>query len=382
MDEGRLQKMRIIYFQQNPALGSCEEYFYLLMEGISRRKFEVIFLSPKNAVLDSLAKRVEALGVKIHRYPTGISNYLLLLHLRAFFQKERPDIVHFNDPCLIGIIAARIASVPVSLMTHHTPELNRKYNFKGRFIEKIAFRYCGLNVIFLSEDNRQIGIKKDKIAQERSFVICHGLPPERFSKRYDKKEIYNEFLIDEGCHIVGNVARLSPQKGQRYLIEAALIVKEKVKSVKFFIVGDGELDSELKTEVREKGLGDYFVFTGYRNDVCRLLSAFEFLVLPSLFEGFPFAVIEAFGMGIPVIATAVGGMRSLIINTETGLLIPPRNPGALAEAIIWMLGHQQESREMGLAGQRRFLELFTQEKMVKNTEELYESLLTKNSKED
>jgi glycosyltransferase involved in cell wall biosynthesis len=303
-----------------------------------------------------------------------MNNYLLILNLVSFFRRIRPDLIHFNDPCLNGIIAARLAGVPILLMTHHTPELNRKYNLKGRLLERIAFRCCGLNVIFSSEFDRDTSIKKDKISPDKSFVIYHGLPPEKFSQRYNKKEIYEEFSLKEECRIIGNVARLDPLKGQKYLIEAASIVTEKFKSVKFFFVGEGELECELKAQVQEEGLQNYFVFTGYRTDVPRILSAFEMLVMPSLLEGICFAVIEASAMAVPVIATAVGGLRCSVMGGKTGLLIPPRNPEALAKAILWMLEHPKEAKEMGLAGQGRFKEVFTQGRMVKKTEELYENL--------
>ena len=372
-----MQKLRIMYFQQNLAVGSCEEYFYLLMEGHDKAKFNVTFVCPQDSVFDSLVTRLEALNVKVHRYSLETGNYRLILHLRSLFRQLRPALVHINDPCLCGIIASRLAGVPVLLMTHHTPELNRKYNWKARLLEKLAFRYCGLYVIFNSKYDKDTGIKKDKIPPERSFVINYGLPPDKFSQKYNKKEIYDEFSLAEECRIIGNIARLSPQKGQKYLIEAASTVIEQFKSVRFFFVGEGELESELKAEVQEKGLEDYFVFTGYRTDVPRLLNVFEMFVMPSLFEGLCFAVIEASAMGIPVIATAVGGLRRSVADGKTGLLIPPADSQALARAILWMLGHPQEAKEMGLAGQQYFAEWFTQEQMMKKTEELYESILGK-----
>jgi len=375
-----MQRPHIIYFQQNLAVGATEEYFYLLMEGIDKAKFDMAFVCPINTVLDSLVTRLEALNVKVYRYSLDTSNYRLILQLRSFFRQLRPAFVHFNDPCLCGIIAARLAGVPALLMTHHTPELNRKYNWKARFLEKIAFRYCGLHVIFTSEYDRETGIKKDNIAEDKSFVIYYGLPPEKFSLRYNKKEIYDEFSFDEECRIIGNIARLSPQKGQNYLIKAASVVIEQFKSVKFFFVGEGELESELKTKVQEKGLENYFIFTGHRIDIPRLLNAFEMLVIPSLFEGLCFAVIEASAIGVPVIASAVGGMRRSVIDGKTGLLIPPGDSQALAKAILWMLGHPQEAKEMGLRGRKYFEELFTQDKMVKKTAELYKMFLDKTGK--
>jgi glycosyltransferase involved in cell wall biosynthesis len=376
MDKGL--PLKIIYFQQNTAMGACEEYFYLLMQGIDKNRFEPTFVCPAKAVLDPFVARVEALGIKVYRYSLQTSNLKLIIYLQSLFHRLRPDFIHFNDPCLSGIIAGRLAGVSVLLMTHHTPELNRKYNFKGRLMEKIALRHCGLDMIFTSEYSRDAGIKKDKISKYRSFVIYYGLPPEKFKQKYNKKEVCEEFLIDEKSPIIGNLARLSAQKGQTYLIDAAPIVIEKNRSVRFFFVGEGELGLELKARVRQKGLQDYFIFTGQRNDVTRILSAFEMLVMPSVFEGLCFAVIEASAMGIPVIASAVGGMRRSVLNGKTGLLVSPCDPKALAEAILWMLGHPQEAKEMGSAGKKYFLELFTQDRMVSMTEELYENLLTKN----
>ena len=371
--------MRIIYFQQNLALGACEEYFYLLMQGLDKTRFDITLVCPEDAILHPLAAKVEALGVRVHRYSLTTANYI---YLRALFRRLKPDIVHFNDPCLVGIIAARLAGVPVLLMTHHTPELNRRYNFRGRVIERMAFDYCKLHVIFTSEYDRDAGIKKDRLSPQRSFVIYYGLPADKFSQRYNRKEIYGEFSIAEDSRIIGNIGRLAYQKGQKYLIEAASIVIDRFKSAKFFFVGEGGLESEFKGYIKEKGLEDYFIFTGYRTDIPRLLSAFEMLVMPSLFEGLCFAVIEASAMGIPVIATSVGGMRRSVVDNKTGLLVPPSDPEALAKAMLRILEYPEEAKEMGLAGQKYFTEMFTQEKMVKNTEGLYLGLLNKNCKKN
>jgi len=370
-----MRKPLIIYFQQNPVLGATEEYLYLLLEGIGKTKFEISFICPDDPALSPLRERIGKLGVEVHLYSLATSNYQLIRYLCSLFHTIRPDLVHFNDPCLNGIIAARLSGVPTLVMTHHTPELNRRYNVKGKILEKIAFRCCGLYVIFTSEYDRETGIKKDKISMDRSFVIYYGLPPERFNHKYDRKQIYREFSLDEECRIIGNIARLSYQKGQRYLIEAASLVIEKIKSVKFFFVGEGELESELKARVRQSGLQDYFVFTGYRNDIPHLLSAFEILVMPSLFEGLCFAVIEAAAMGVPSIATKVGGLQRSVLEGRTGILIPPEDPIALANAIVYLLEHPDKAKEMGLAAKKYFQELFTQDRMVKKTQDLYEYLL-------
>jgi hypothetical protein len=123
-----MQRPYIIYFQQSLTLGASEEYFYLLMQDIDRTRFNIIFVCPESSILDSLVRKIEALGIKVQRYSLNTSNYLVILRLLWFFRKFKPELVHINDPCLIGIIAARLANAPVLLITHHTPELNRKYN--------------------------------------------------------------------------------------------------------------------------------------------------------------------------------------------------------------------------------------------------------------
>lgn len=370
-----MRKIRVIYFQQNLAVGACEEYLWLLMEGIDKGLFDVFFACPGNSGLDPFVKRVEALGVKAYRYPLAINSCLRIRLLYSFFRRLKPDIVHFNDPCLDGIIAARLSGVPMLIMTHHTPELNRKYNLKGRIFERIAFRYCRLNFIFTSEYDKETAVRKDKTAPQRGFVVYYGLAQAKFARKYNKKDVYDEFSLDEKCRLIANIARLSPQKGQRYLIEAASLVIREDKSARFFFVGEGELESELKKLVQEKALEDYFIFTGYRGDIPRLLSAFEILVMPSLFEGLCFAVIEASAMGVPVIASSVGGMRRSVSDGKTGLLVSASDAAALAKAILWVLSHPQEAKEMGLAGKRHFAELFTQERMVNNTTDIYKTLL-------
>ena len=121
-------------------------------------------------------------------------------------------------------------------------------------------------------------------------------------------------------------------------------IDKRAYEVMFVCPDAGALESELKILIRQKALEDYFIFTGYRNDIPRLLSAFEILVMPSLFEGLCFAVIEASAMGVPVIAACVGGMSRSVADGKTGMLVPPSDAAALAKAILWMLSHHQEAQ--------------------------------------
>jgi glycosyltransferase involved in cell wall biosynthesis len=153
------------------------------------------------------------------------------------------------------------------------------------------------------------------------------------------------------------------------LIAAAPHVLERHPDVGFMVVGDGELRAEL--EELAKPLGDRFQFLGARDDVPGLLPSFNVFAFPSRFEGLCLAVIEAQAAGVPVVATPVGGIRETVIDGETGWLVPPRDPDALAERISWVLDNPSEASRVAVEARRRVLERFSVERMVAETLALY-----------
>ncbi|MBN1913035.1 MAG: glycosyltransferase family 4 protein [Candidatus Omnitrophica bacterium] len=372
-----MPKIRIVYFQHNPVLGATEEFFYSLICALNKEKFEIVFVCPEAESLRPLVERLAVLDIKTHYFSGRINHGILILKLIGLFIRLKPDIIHFNDPGLDGIIASRLARVPVLLVTYHVPLLNIRYNLKARLLRKLAFKYCGLNFIFVDEYNAVLGKKKYGIADESAHVIYTGIPSDRFDEKFDKNEVFDEFRLDRNCRVIANVARLEHEKGAHFLIDIAPGVIEQFKNVRFFLVGEGSYRTRLEELIEKKGLKEYFIFTGFRKDIPRLMSAFEMLVMPSLWEGLSFAAIEASAMRLPVIATDVGGMRSLVKDKITGFLLPPSDIKALSDSILWLLRHPQEAKQMGQEGRKRFEELFTQQMMVQKTEGLYASLLKK-----
>ncbi len=193
----------------------------------------------------------------------------------------------------------------------------------------------------------------------RAHVVPLGIDLERFR---------NGRPTLEG-RIVGNVARLAEQKGQRDLIAAAPHVLERHPDVRFVVAGEGELRDEL--ERLAEPLGDRFTFLGAREDVPDLLASFDVFAFPSRFEGLCLAVIEAQAAGVPVVATPVGGIRETVVEGETGWLVEPRDVEALAERISWCLDNPNEPRRVAAEAQRRVLERFSVDRMVAETLALY-----------
>ena len=182
-----------------------------------------------------------------------------------------------------------------------------------------------------------------------------------------------------GAPIVGAVGRLNLVKGHDYLVAAWPAVVARFPEARLLLVGPAWPGDQARIEkaVRESGCGDRIELLGLRRDVPELLRIMDVVALPSLTEGFSNVLIEAGAAGRPVVATRVGGNPEAIVDGETGLLVPPRDPAALAGAIISLLADPERGRRMGLAAQRRVKELYSVERMVEGYDRLYTSLATK-----
>jgi glycosyltransferase involved in cell wall biosynthesis len=327
--------------------GAVEEYVAAVVGGLRARGEDVAVLYPDDPVL-ALFAELDAHTETFDLDAPGLTRRLTR-RLRAL----RPEIVHVTDVFPQALVAARLARAPRLYVTHHTPELPRSDNLAGRVWQRLGWA-TRPEVIYTSDTDR----RNDRRTL-RAHVVPLGIDLARFRK--------DVFVFN--ARIVGNVARLSEQKGHRDLIAAAPHVLERHPNVGFVVVGDGELRTEL--EALAKPLGDRFTFLGARDDVPDLLASFDVFAFPSRFEGLCLAVIEAQAAGVPVVATPVGGIRETVVDGETGWLVPPRDVDALAERISWCLEHPVEAGSVAETARRRVLERFSVERMVAETLALY-----------
>jgi len=178
-------------------------------------------------------------------------------------------------------------------------------------------------------------------------------------------------LVGGDYRIVANVARLVPQKGQNYLVEAAAIVTKTRPDVRFAIVSDGELRGEIMAQADALGIGDKLVITGMRTDVTEVLAASAVFVLSSLWEGMPLSLIEAMSVGVPAVATDVGGVGQLLKDGVTGLLVPPSDAQALADAIADSLDHPEAARDRAAAAKEMVVREYDTRTMIRRWEAVY-----------
>jgi glycosyltransferase involved in cell wall biosynthesis len=189
-----------------------------------------------------------------------------------------------------------------------------------------------------------------------------------------------ELGLPADAPLIAMVSRLNRErgidfKGVEYFLDAAALVASRCPDARFLVLGDGPCREEFERDARQRGLAGRVVFVGFRKDVTRWLTQVTLSVLPSLSEGLSNAVLESMAAGVPAVATRVGGNPELVVDGVTGLLVPPRDAGALAAAMCRLLAQSAVARRFGQAARQRALDHFSIEHMVQETERLYLSLL-------
>ncbi len=208
--------------------------------------------------------------------------------------------------------------------------------------------------------------------------IPNGVDLARFSPRQPSAGLRASLDLTEGAPVVASVGRFVAYKGYTHLLEAARLVREAAPEVHWVLVGDGELRSELEAQCRGLGLESRVHFTGWREDIPEVLALADLFVLPSLGEHFGRVLIEAMAMGRAVVATDAGGVPEVVLDGETGLLVPPAQSRALAEAVLALLRDPARARRLGEAGRLRAEAEFSLARHVETVEALYKELLGAN----
>jgi glycosyltransferase involved in cell wall biosynthesis len=208
------------------------------------------------------------------------------------------------------------------------------------------------------------GVKQDRIR-----YIASGIDPEKFAPAVDSR------IGATGIFTVGCLGALEERKGHRYLLEAAALLKARGLRVRYEIAGQGRRRAGLEAEVARLGLDEQVRFLGFVTDTAEFLAGVDLLVMPSLQEGLGVAALEAMAAGRPVVASRVGGLAESVLDGTTGLLVPPRDPAALAEAIAQLASSQALAQAMGKQGRDRVRREFSLENMAGQNESYYYELV-------
>lgn len=352
-----------------------------LLQPIIRRLKEEGFVSEAACADGDHAERLRAEGYIVHGMPFRRS-VLTTSHIRAFFalyrllRKGNYDIIHVHTPFaqVIGRLAAKLAGVPIVLYTSHGFQFHESRSRWARtlivWIERLLGRWT--DIIFTQSQEDAVAAVRLKLASsERVVWIGNGISLEVFHPGPVDPTVREEFDLGEQDRVIVFVGRIVREKGVLELVEAMARVLSKIPSARLLVVGDtlasdGDVAAKdlFKRSIAAHGIASAVRFAGLRDDVPRILRAANLMVLPSWREGMPRSVIEGMASGLPIVATNIRGCREEVVHQETGLLVSPRNPEALAAAIVEILSDSIRAREMGLRGYSRALELFDEQKVI------------------
>ena len=340
---------------------------YNLMEELSQQEaFSIIDLeakSPEGSVIVNVLRTLRAMW-----------------RLYRLLRRERIQVIetltHYSN--ILGIVGSWLAGVPARISSQRSALLG----FPARFLRLDALlvnSHLVDQMVAVSEKTRRFCVEVEGMRSEKVIVIPNGIDIGKYDRDQWRTEnlqkLRDDFDIPSDAPVLITVGRLH-QKGHKYLVQAAAKILMNYPRTIFMLVGDGEERTSLEQQIRQQGLADRFRLLGAREDVPQLLAISDLFVLPSISEGMPNVILEAMAAKLPTVATAVGGIPEVVVDGETGLLVPPADADALGQAIVTLLADEARRREMGERGYERVRRCFSEQRMCCQYEELMLSILS------
>lgn len=359
----KLSEQNILFFPRTMGLGGTENVVLQLCEIFKPLVNKIVVCSCGGVNVEKLTE----MGIKHYTIADIASkNPKAMLsvykNLKKIIKEEKITIVHSHHR--MAALYARLVCKKQVLQI-----VNAHNTFKDKkFLTRFAYKKA--KIIAVGEQVKNNLVDYFKIPQSKIVVIHNAIKP--FDGNIQPISVLQKAKA-EGYTLIGNVGRLSEQKGMEYFIQAAAIVYKTLPDTRFYIVGDGEDKDKLiklSGELLPKGV---LTFLGYRSDIQNVISQLDFIVLSSLWEGLPLTPIEAFSVKKTVIATAVDGTPEIVKDGENGLLVQPKNVQVLADKMIYLIEHPDKRTELENAAYESFVNDFSIAKMAEEYIGLFKS---------
>jgi glycosyltransferase involved in cell wall biosynthesis len=347
-------------------MGGAERVYIQLALGLAARGYKVIAacLQWRSGIV---ARELEGTAVSIvdlnFSSRADVRGFVRLLRL---IRRSDVDVVYtfLIHPHVLGRFAARINRVPIILSSQQTMLYENKLL---EWLNRFTARWCAA-IVAVSRNVQEYLAVQVKLPRRKLVTIYNSVDTRRLRGR-PATRVHR----DEGP-IVGYCARLTPEKDHSGLMRAIALVRDKYPAVRLLLAGEGPERERLARVVEDQRLTDTVRFLGHVNDVSAFYSRLDIYVQSSYVEGLPCAVLEALASELPVVATRVGGNEEILAGGDAGILVPPRDPVALAEAILWIADNAEIGREMGVRGRRIVEDRFSTDSMVSATDSLISTL--------
>ena len=380
-------KKRILFVATQSEAGGAQQFLLHLLSRLPKDRYDIhaaagreggSFLYSSLNTLSIPCYRVDSLRRDISPF----QDISAVLELRKLIKKIEPETLFLlsSKAGFIGALAAKLIGRKMSPKviyriggwTFNDPWPRWKKNL-WISLERLSAKWKDVIIVNNLRGLEQARALKIKPRQTLT-LIYNGIDPYRL-ELLPKDDAVREILRAAGIDmskstpkIIGTIANFYPAKGLEYLIRSARLIKD--ANVIFCIIGEGRERPRLESLIRESGLEDKVFLIGRRDRAARFLSAFDIYVLPSVKEGFPWSVLEAMSAKLPIVATGVGAIPEMIDDAINGYIVPPKNPGQIADKINLFLSNDSLAREMGIRAHQKALFSFTLDKMVDRIESL------------
>jgi len=367
-----VRKLRVLTLVDKPTVtGGAERLAAVVAMKLDPARFESVLCASRQTDEPLLDRELEEAGIGV--LALGRRSTLDLLAWRPLVSllRDGVDVVHAHmfGSNVWGTVLGRLSGVPVVVAHEHT------WSFQGRplrrFLDReLVARWADVFVAVSDEDRRKM-IEVEGVDPAKIRLIPNGIPSPANGAVADVRA---ELGIEPGAPVLGVVCELRAQKALEVLFEAAALLLAEFPTLKVLVAGDGPERARLEEGARRLGVADTVLFLGIRRDVPAVLAAVDVAVLSSDYEGSPLSVMEYMAAAKPVVSTRVGGVPELVKEDVHGLLVEPRDPEALAEAVTRLLRDPALAKRLGAEGRQRQQREFSLEAMVRRIEDLYEEL--------
>jgi glycosyltransferase involved in cell wall biosynthesis len=302
-----------------------------------------------------------------------------VLRLASLLRRERVDIVqtHTVNPTTVGLLAAKLARTPLTILTRHHADFTTIFH---KPVHREIDRLHALSADRLwspSEYIKQCMVRYERIAPERIAVVPHGFDFSIMKPRLEqeRRRALRESLGGDDKILIATIARLSVEKGHEYLLRAIPAIVRAYPNARFLFAGSGPRKEELERMIAELGIGEYVRLLGWRKDPWDVIEAMDLIAHPSLSEPFGIVFVESMALEKAVVTTGESAAPEIIDHGETGMILPPRDPDAMARAILELLADPARRRRMGEEARRRADAKYNFPKMMREYERCYDEWL-------
>lgn len=369
-----VKKIRVLEMIDDASIGGGQVHVLILARHLNREVFEVSIACEGRGFLADEARKS---GIEV--IPVSMDNRIRLKTFREvnrIFRTSDFDILHTHGGTagFWGRIGSFFTGKPiVRIHSYHGMHyLTKNYSFprRLRIMDQLLLSLSD-RVICVCRSDYQKGLEAGIVSKKKGTIIHYGIEQEKFQTSGQRSVLRNHYGLDGSAIVFGNVGRLHVQKGQCYLLEAFQAVKNNHPQAWLWIIGEGELKDELEKQSKDLDIHASVQFLGARTDVPALLSAMDIFILPSLWEGQPISIMEAGAAGKPVIATNIDGIADLLESEKNALLVPAKDPKALAGAMMRLIEDAGLRDRLSASVKATVSEGYTAEKMAKEMGDLY-----------